>query len=293
MSEGRVLRVGLTQWHATREPAANLDKALAAVRGCAADGADLVLLPENGLMLGSNAEMREQAFTAESPEITELRQVARETGTVVVLGGMKHRRPDQVTNSALVIDRDGALLGAYDKIHLFDARVGGVSFEASGVERAGSELLLLEVNGVTMGLTICYDVRFPELYRSLAKAGAEVLLVPAAFTRTTGRAHWEVLLRARAIENGAFVVASATVHGEQPGEDAFETYGHALAVAPWGEVLADLGDARAAHRVVELDLAAVERARTTLPVLEQSRPDVYTGSPQRLTAGQAVPEGVR
>ncbi|MET9379510.1 nitrilase-related carbon-nitrogen hydrolase [Streptomyces sp. NPDC002928] len=293
MSEGRVLRVGLTQWHATREPAANLDKALAAVRGCAADGADLVLLPENGLMLGSNAEMREQAFTAESPEITELRQVARETGTVVVLGGMKHRRPDQVTNSALVIDRDGALLGAYDKIHLFDARVGGVSFEASGVERAGSELLLLEVNGVTMGLTICYDVRFPELYRSLAKAGAEVLLVPAAFTRTTGRAHWEVLLRARAIENGAFVVASATVHGEQPGEDAFETYGHALAVAPWGEVLADLGDARAAHRVVELDLAAVERARTTLPVLEQSRPDVYAGTPQRLTAGQAVSEGVR
>ncbi|MFB7441618.1 nitrilase-related carbon-nitrogen hydrolase [Streptomyces mirabilis] len=293
MTEGRVLRVGLTQWHATREPAANLGKALAAVCGCAADGADVVLLPENGLMLGSNAEMRERAFTPESPEIIELRQVARETGTVVVLGGMKHQRPDRVTNSALVIDRDGELLGAYDKIHLFDARVGGVSFEASGVERAGSKLLLLEVNGATMGLTICYDVRFPELYRSLARAGAEVLLVPAAFTRTTGRAHWEVLLRARAIENGAFVVASATVHGEQPGEDAFETYGHALAVAPWGEVLADLGDTRSAHRVVELDLAAVERARTTLPVLEQSRPDVYAGVPQRLTAGRTVPEGVR
>ncbi|GAA4971001.1 nitrilase-related carbon-nitrogen hydrolase [Streptomyces hyderabadensis] len=282
---GRTLRIGLTQWHATREPAANLQHALAAVRGCAADGAELVLLPENGLMLGSNAEMRERAFSADSPEITELRRAAREAGTVVVLGGMKHRRSDRITNSALVIDRNGELLGAYDKIHLFDAQVGGVSFEASGVERAGAEPLLVEVNSVTVGLTICYDVRFPELYRSLARAGAEVILVPAAFTRTTGRAHWEVLLRARAIENGAHVVASATVHGEHPGEDAFETYGHALAVAPWGEVLADLGEAQFAHRVLELDLDAVTRARTALPVLEQSRPDAYTSSPQRLVAG--------
>ncbi|WP_338485921.1 nitrilase-related carbon-nitrogen hydrolase [Streptomyces sp. SCSIO 75703] len=291
-SEGRTLRIGLTQWHATREPAANLRHALAAVRGCAEDGAELVLLPENGLMLGNNAEMRERAFSAGSPEITELRQAAREAGTVVVLGGVKHRRSDRFTNSALVIDRNGELLGAYDKIHLFDARVGGVSFEASGVERAGAEPLLLEVNGVTVGLTICYDVRFPELYRTLARAGAEVILVPAAFTRTTGRAHWEVLLRARAIENGAHVVASATVHGERPGEDAFETYGHALAVAPWGEVLADLGEARFAHRVLELDLDAVTRARATLPVLEQTRPDAYTRTPRRLVVGRTETETV-
>jgi predicted amidohydrolase len=287
---GRTLRVGLTQWHATREPQANLRHALAAIRGCAADGAELVLLPENGLLLGSNAEMRERAFSSNSREIVQLRRAAAETGTVVVLGGMKHRRSDRVTNSALVIDRNGEPLGAYDKIHLFDARVGGVSFEASGVERAGAEPVLLEVNGVTVGLTICYDVRFPELYRSLARAGAEVILVPAAFTRTTGRAHWEILLRSRAIENGAHVIASATVHGEQPGEDAFETYGHAMAVAPWGEILADLGEAQFAHRVLELDLDAVTRARTTLPVLEQSRPDAYHRDPRRLVAGRIETE---
>ncbi|MFF0291820.1 nitrilase-related carbon-nitrogen hydrolase [Streptomyces sp. NPDC005262] len=280
----RTLRVGLTQWHATRDTARNTRLAVDAIRETAADGADLVLLPENGLMLGSNAQMREKAFTPDSPEVLALREAARETGAVVVLGGMKHRRPDRVTNSALVIDGNGAIMGTYDKVHLFDARVDGVSFEASGVERAGDELLLLEVKGVTMGITICYDVRFPELYRTLARAGAEVLLVPAAFTRTTGSAHWEVLLRARAIENGAHVVASATVHGTEPGTDAFETYGHALAVAPWGEVLADLGEAPYACRVVELDLALVEKARTTLPVLEQVRSDAYLRAPVRIAA---------
>ncbi|MQY33836.1 Deaminated glutathione amidase [Streptomyces sp. RB17] len=287
MSDRRTLRVGLTQWHATSDPARNTVHARTAVARAAADGADLVLLPENGLMLGTGGEMRERAFTADSAEIMELREAARETGTVVVLGGMKHRRSDRVSNSALVIDRDGAVLGSYDKIHLFDATVDGRSFEASGVERAGSEPLLLEVNGVTVGITICYDVRFPELYRSLARAGAEVLLVPAAFTRTTGGAHWEVLLRSRAIENGAFVVASATVHGEPPGGDAFETYGHAMAVAPWGEIIADLGEAAFAHRVVDLDLGEVAKARAALPVLKQVRADAYARTPARLSAGAA------
>jgi deaminated glutathione amidase len=283
-TDGRVLRVGLTQWHATRDTRANLRTALRAVRECAADGADLVLLPENGLMLGTNAEMRERAFTTDSPEVVALCEAARETGTVVVLGGMKLRRSDGVTNTALVIGCDGTIVGGYDKIHLFDARVGGVSFEASGVERAGDEPLLLEVKGVTVGVTICYDVRFPELYRALAGAGAQVLLVPAAFTRTTGTAHWEVLLRARAVENAAHVVASATVHGDEPGADAFETYGHAMAVAPWGEVLADLGEAPYACQVVGLDPARVEKARTTLPVLDQVRPDAYSRPPARITA---------
>ncbi|NUS16818.1 MAG: carbon-nitrogen hydrolase [Streptomyces sp.] len=289
MSDRRTLRVGLTQWHATRDPERNLGHALTAVTRSAADGADLVLLPENGLMLGSSSEMRDRAFTPDSPEVVRLREAARETRTVVVLGGMKHRRSGRVTNSALVIGRDGAVLGAYDKIHLFDARIEGRSFEASGVEQPGSEPLLLEVNGVTVGITICYDVRFPELYRSLARAGAEVLLVPAAFTRATGRAHWDVLLRSRAIENGAFVVASATVHGGQPGGDAFETYGHAMAVAPWGEVVADLGEAPTAHRVVDLDLAEVAKARAALPVLQQIRTDAYARTPVRLGAGAARP----
>jgi predicted amidohydrolase len=137
------------------------------------------------------------------------------------------------------------------------------------------------VRGVRVGLTICYDVRFPELYRRLALAGAEVLLVPAAFTQTTGEAHWEVLLRARAVENAAFVVASATVRSHD-GSDAWATYGHALVVDPWGAVLADLGEAQRAVKVVELDLGQVERVREQLPVLRGTRPDAYAAEPQSL-----------
>jgi predicted amidohydrolase len=276
------LNVGLTQWRATRDVARNTGLACAAVARAAAGGADLVLLPENGLMLGTNTEMRDAAFTAGSPEIARLAALAREHAVTVVLGGMKNRTAEGVFNSALVLGPDGAVTGRYDKIHLFDARVGGTSFEASGVERPGNEPVLVEVNGVTVGLTVCYDVRFPELYRALAGAGAQVLLVPAAFTRITGAAHWEVLLRARAIENGAFVVASATVHGNDGEHDAFETYGHALAVGPWGEVLADLGEDQEACRVVELDLAEVGRARETLAVLRQTRPDAYARPPRVL-----------
>jgi predicted amidohydrolase len=178
-----------------------------------------------------------------------------------------------IRNTALVIGADGEIAGGYDKIHLFDARIDGRSFEASGVETAGDRPVLLNVAGATLGLTICYDVRFPELYRALALAGAQVLLVPAAFTHRTGEAHWELLLRARAVENSAYVVASATVRGAD--DDAFPTYGHALAAGPWGEVLADLGTASAASRVLELDLSETDRRREMLPVLRGVRPDAY------------------
>lgn len=270
----RKLSIGLTQWHATRHLDANVEQACVMIRRCA--GADLVLLPENGLMLGTNTEMREAALAVDGPEIGALRSAARQARTPVVLGGFKRRTDEGIRNTALVLGADGEVAGGYDKIHLFDARVDGQSFEASGVEQAGGRPVLLRVAGATLGLTICYDVRFPELYRALASAGAEVLLVPAAFTQRTGEAHWELLLRARAVENGAHVVASATVRGAD--DDAFPTYGHALAAGPWGDVLADLGTASAASRVVELDLDESARRRETLPVLRQVRPDAY-GTP--------------
>ncbi|WP_327579047.1 nitrilase-related carbon-nitrogen hydrolase [Streptomyces sp. NBC_00145] len=271
--EGRRLRVALTQWHATRDVARNVAVATQIVREAAAEHPDLILLPENGLMLGTNIEMRDAALSVDGPEIGALRDAAATAGCAVVVGGMKRRDDsEELYNTALFIASDGSVTGGYDKIHLFDARVNGQSFEASNVERAGAAPVLALVNGVKVGITICYDVRFPELYRRLALAGAEVVLVPAAFTRTTGQAHWEVLLRARAIENAAFVVASATVRGE---EDAFETYGHALAVDPWGAVLADLGEEKHAWQVVDLDLGKAVEARQTLPVLRGVRPDAY------------------
>jgi len=292
----RTLRVGLTQWHATRDLQANLALAVKAVRETAAAGADLVLLPENGLMLGTNVEMRDAALPADAPELTALREAAREAGAAVVLGGFKRRREDgAIRNTALVIGPDGRDAGGYDKIHLFDARIDGRSFEASGVELPGERPALIRVAGTLVGLTICYDVRFPELYRNLALAGAEVLLVPAAFTHRTGQAHWEVLLRARAVENSAYVVASATVRGAETGTgrdaDAFPTYGHALAVGPWGEVLADLGEAAAAWRVVELDLDAVARAREALPVLRGVRPTATGAAPRMIEVGVPEPSG--
>lgn len=275
----RQLRVGLTQWRPTRDVAANLAVAIRLI-GEAGPRADLVLLPENGLMLGSNTEMRTAALALDSPEITELRSAARNASTTVVLGGFK-RRDDQgrIFNTALVIGPDGTIAGGYDKIHLFDARVGGQSFEASAVEQAGERPMIVEIGGVRVGLTICYDVRFPELYRRLALAGAEVILVPAAFTQKTGAAHWEVLLRARAIESAAFVVASATVRGDD-GTDAFETFGHALVVDPWGEVLADLGVGGPASQVLDLALSEVDRVRTALPVLAGVRPQAYAAEPE-------------
>ncbi len=278
----RGLRVGLTQWHVTADIGANLAVAERLIARAAADGADVVVLPENALMLGTNTQMRDAALAEDSPEVARLGAAARAAGATVVLGGMKNRTGGGIRNSALVFAPDGTIAARYDKLHLFDARIGGQSFEASTVEQPGDELVTIDVAGVRLGLTICYDVRFPEVARALALAGAEVLLVPSAFVQRTGEAHWHTLLRARAIENHAFVVASATVHSpDDPSADAFATYGHALAVGPWGEVLADLGEAAEAVQVVRVDPGEVARARATLPVLAGRRdPAVYAKKPR-------------
>lgn len=264
MTDSVALRVGLTQWRPTKDLEANLEQALRLIETTAEQGADLVLLPENGLYLGSNQEMRAAALALESPAIDALREATRKAGVVTILGGFKCRQFTSIVNKALVIGADGSIVGGYDKIHLFDARVGGQSFEASSVETAGECPVVLDVKGVKVGLTICYDVRFPELYRRLALAGAQVMIVPAAFTQITGEAHWEVLLRARAIESGAYVIASATIRGDD-GTDAFPTYGHALAVDPWGKVLFDLGETRSGCAVVSIELDRVNKARTSIP----------------------------
>ncbi len=281
----RRLRVGLTQWHPTLDVAANTAEAIGAIERCGADGAQLVLLPENGLCLGTNAEMRERALRSDSEPIEALRASARAAGCAVVAGGVKLSDGGPVHNRAIVIDGTGELAAGYDKLHLFNARVQGQTFDASSVESAGERALAIDVAGVRVGVTICFDVRFPELYRTLARAGAEVLLVPSAFTEATGGAHWETLLRARAIENAAFVVASATI---SPSTESMATYGHALAVDPWGEVLADLGRAERAHRVVELDLERRAAMLERLPVLAAARPDVSAREPAIIPVATAT-----
>ncbi|PVX59527.1 nitrilase-related carbon-nitrogen hydrolase [Rhodococcus globerulus] len=281
MAGNRVLRIGLTQWDASTHIERNVKYACSAITSCAEDGADVVLLPENGLMLGTNAEMREAAFTPDSELLHKLEEHIAKCGVVTVVGGLKYRIGEHTTNSALVYGADGTLRGRYDKLHLFDANIGGQSFEASTVEAPGERLTILEVAGIKIGLLICYDIRFPEASRKLAAAGAEVLLYPAAFLEKTGSAHWQTLLQSRAIENLAYVVASTTVASDDPSVDrGFRTWGHAMAVGPWGEVLADLGSAPYATRVLELDMAEVERTRTILPVLHGVRPArIYDATP--------------
>jgi predicted amidohydrolase len=280
----RSLRVGLTQLSPTGDPAANLARAVDVVDRLAADGPDVVLLPENCLAIGTNEEMRATAVAEDSVEIDALRAAAQLAGTVVVIGGFKRLGADgRIHNTALVLDSAGETVARYDKVHLFDAVVDGHSYRASDVETAGDHPVLLEVGDARIGLTICYDIRFPELYRRLALGGAEVVLIPAAFTARTGEAHWEVLNRARAIENGTYVVSSATI--APPGATSFATYGHALAVDPWGRVLADLGTSPHAGVVVELDLSRVAEVRDSLPVLKGVRPDAYAAAAEVVAVG--------
>lgn len=276
----RDLRVALTQMQPSLDVARNLRIVLELVREAANQSADLIVIPENALCIGRNQEMREAAIHRDGPELEALRKAARDAGAVVVLGGAKCIGADgRIRNSALVIDTLGEVVASYDKLHLFNARVAGTVFNASAVEQAGDQMLIVEVKGVKVGLSICFDIRFPELYRSLARAGAQVLLIPAAFTHTTGIAHWEVLVRARAIESSAYVIASATIRGDHSARDGFETWGHALAVDPWGAVLADLGTAEQSVKVVPLRIEEVGRIRESLPVLTGGRYDVYAQRP--------------
>lgn len=281
---GRTLAVAVTQWRATGHLTSNLDIATSMILEAGRQHADLVALPENGLCLGTNREMRAAALRLDAPAINSLRNAAKEANTTVVLGGFKRNdESGRVFNTALVIGSDGEIRGRYDKIHLFDANIGGQTFAASSVECGGDTPVILSIRGVKIGVTICYDIRFPELYRQLALAGAEVVLIPAAFTYTTGRAHWEILLRARAIENSTYVVAPATVRGHEGG-DSFQTYGHAMIITPWGEVLTDLGEAQRECQVLTLDLDRVAQVRDALPVLRGVRPAAYGRSPRIINA---------
>lgn len=277
------LRVGLVQLQPTRDVATNLPLVLQAIADAGQQGAELIVIPENALCIGTNQMMRDAAVSLDGPEISAIRTAAVQAGAHVVVGGFKQKseRP-LLQNTLLVIDPLGNVQGSYDKVHLFNAVVDGTTFRASDVESAGDHLVIADINGVKVGLSICFDIRFPEMFRQMARAGAQVILVPAAFTRTTGKAHWEVLVRARAIENQAYVVASATIASEDATASGFETWGHAMLAGPWGDVLADLGEVGYGVRVVELDLAKVDEVRAKLPVLHTGRPEVYQREPRHI-----------
>jgi deaminated glutathione amidase len=265
------LRVAAVQLNSTNDKARNLEVAERLVRAAAADGAELVALPEKWNLLAGGEELLAGAEPLDGPTLSAARGWARELGIDLLAGSISERGDENAFNTSVLIGRDGEDLAIYRKIHMFDVEVGGVSYRESEHEEPGAEIVTAPLGDLIVGLSVCYDLRFPELYRILAVRGARLLTVPSAFTLATGRDHWEVLLRARAIENQAFVIAPNQI-GEAPPH--FSSYGRSAIVDPWGVALATAPDEEC-FVAADLDLAEQERVRHTLPSLANRRPAAY------------------
>ncbi len=268
------MRAAAIQLTATPDTAANLAAADSLVRAAAADGATLVLLPEKWSLLGRGEDLLAGAEPIDGPAITWAREVARELGLDLVAGSVSERvgGDPPLRNTSLHIGPDGGIRATYRKIHLFDVEVDGTVYRESEHEAPGdTPVLSAAADGTSLGLSICYDLRFPELFRILAIEGARVLLVPAAFTLATTRDHWEVLLRARAIENQCFVVAANQIGEHAPG---LRSGGRSMIIDPWGVVLAQAPDAATAI-TADLDITRQDDIRRRLPALAGRRPQAY------------------
>jgi deaminated glutathione amidase len=268
------VRVAAVQLNSTADQAANLAVADRLTRGAAADGATLIVLPEKWTAIGSDEQQRTAAEPLDGPSLNWARAIARELQVDLVAGSILERVEghERLANTSVHVDRSGELRAAYRKLHMFDVEVDGRTYRESELEEPGDEIVTSETaDGIQLGLSICYDLRFPELYRILAVRGARVLIVPAAFTLATTRDHWETLLRARAIENQAFVIAANQVGTHPAGQ---HSGGRSMIVDPWGLVLAQAQD-REGYIVADLDLGRQEEIRSRLPALANRRPEVY------------------
>ncbi len=271
---GDLLRVACVQLSSGTDKAANLERAESLVARAAATGADVVLLPEKWNAIGSVDTLRANAEPLEGGESVEaMSGWARQHGITLIGGSITEAREgrEKLSNTCPVFDPAGELVAVYRKIHMFDVEVGGHVYRESEAEEPGEETLVCEAEGWRVGLTVCYDLRFPELYRILALEGAELITVPAAFTLYTGKDHWELLLRARAVENQCYV-AAANEWGVHEGGKA--SYGRSTIVDPWGVVLAQAADEDTVI-IAELDRAHLERIRRTLPSLANRQPAAY------------------
>jgi deaminated glutathione amidase len=265
------LRAAVVQLNSTNDKARNVGTAERLVRAAAADGAEMVALPEKWNLLAGGEGLIAGAEALDGPTLTAARAWARELDIHLLAGSISERGEGKAFNTSVLIGPDGEDLAVYRKIHMFDVDVGGVAYRESEHEEPGEEIVTAPLGDTVLGLSVCYDLRFPELYRILALRGARLLTVPSAFTLATGRDHWEVLLRARAIENQAFVLAPNQL-GEAPPH--FSSYGRSAIVDPWGGVLAMAPDEEC-FAAAELDFAAQDRMRESLPSLANRRPQAY------------------
>ncbi|MEM9415566.1 MAG: carbon-nitrogen hydrolase family protein [Planctomycetota bacterium] len=273
------MKVAVIQLNAQGDPAANLDAAAAAVNEAADAGAHFVTLPEVfHLRVGKGAGRRYLETAADFDRTTaRLAALAKRLGITLLMGSITEPSPDpeRVYNTSVLLGPDGQTIARYRKVHLFDVEVGAVAERESNRFMPGDEVVSADTALGPIGLTICYDLRFPELFRALALRGASLITVPANFTKTTGEAHWLTLLGARAIENGAFIIAPNQC-GSFTGPDGggFEAYGHSAIIDPWGRVLLEMDD-QPGVGYAEIDLAEAQRVRDAIPVLRNRMPDVY------------------
>ena len=267
------LRAACVQMQSGTEVAPNIAAASALVRQAAAAGAMFIATPEMTNLLDIRPGMARPKIVAQDEDTTlaAFQALADELGVWLLLGSIAVALEDEdrFANRSFLIGPDGTIIAQYDKIHMFDVEVGdGQTYRESRAYRPGTSAVLVETSIANIGMTICYDLRFPALYRTLAQAGAQILTVPAAFTRVTGEAHWHVLLRARAIETGCFVIAPAQ-GGKH--EDGRETFGHSLIISPWGEILAEADGDEPGVIWADLDLDEVAKARARIPSLGNER----------------------
>jgi deaminated glutathione amidase len=269
-----LVRVAAVQLNSTADFSANLASAERITRAAASDGARLIVLPEKWTAMGSDEDLRAAAQPLEGAAIEWACALARELQVDLIAGSIVEQVEGQekLANTSVHADPEGELRAVYRKLHMFDVEVGGRAYRESDLEEPGDEIVCSQAaDGTELGLSICYDLRFPELYRILAVRGARVIVVPAAFTLATTRDHWETLLRARAIENQAFVVAANQV-GAHPG--GHRSGGRSMIVDPWGLVLAQAPDGEA-YAIAELDLERQAQVRAQLPSLANRRPEAY------------------
>ncbi len=271
------MRAGLVQLNVGDDPMANLPRTITLVQAAVAGGAGFVLTPECTNILSANRNHQRAVLhhEADDPTLNALRKQAAQSGIWLLIGSLALLTNDadgRFANRSFLIGPDGAIVARYDKIHMFDVDVTETEvYRESAGYRPGSMAVLADTTFGKVGMTVCYDMRFPHLYRRLAQSGAQILTVPAAFNHLTGAAHWETLLRARAIETGCFVLAPAQTgfHPETIGKGR-KTHGHSLAIAPWGEILAD-GGTDPGVTFVDIDLAEVANARARVPSLIHDR----------------------
>lgn len=279
------MRAAAVQLNSRADKNRNLEVAEGLVRDAAADGADLVVLPEKWNVLGPAEVLIAGGEPLDGPTIGAARSWARELGINLVAGSVVERVEGQekLSNTSVLIDPEGEIEAIYRKIHMFDVDVGGVEYRESATQEPGAEIVIADAGGVPIGMTVCYDIRFPELYRILAVRGARVVTVPAAFTLHTGKDHWELLIRARAVENQVFVVAPGQI-GEAPPH--YHSYGRSMIVDPWGVVLATAPDEEC-FVAADLDFELQDRVRAKLPSLANRVPGAYCW-PELEQAGEVV-----